>query len=73
MLEASSIWRMMFRSGGIWTFHLARSRENMDLGLGFNNGLQRLLAVRKARIWRGFVIKESKFSENRTAWLATQC
>jgi hypothetical protein len=34
-----------------------------------NVGLQRLLAMRKARIWRVFLIEERKFSENKTAWL----
>jgi hypothetical protein len=32
-------------------------------------GLQRLLAMRKAPIWRAFLIEESIFSENETAWL----
>jgi hypothetical protein len=27
----------------------------------------------KARIWRAFLVKERKFSENKNAWLATQC
>jgi hypothetical protein len=35
-------------------------------------GLQRQLAMRKARIWRGFLIKERKFPENRNAWLARE-
>jgi hypothetical protein len=35
-------------------------------------GLQRLLAMRKARIWRAFLIKERKFSENRNGWLTSQ-
>jgi len=35
--------------------------------------LQRLLAMRKARIWRAFLIEERKFSKNKTVWLATQC
>jgi hypothetical protein len=34
-----------------------------------NVGLQRLLAIRKARIWRAFLIEERKFSKNKTAWL----
>jgi hypothetical protein len=38
-----------------------------------NTGLWRLSAMRKARIWRAFLIKERKFSENKNAWLATQC
>jgi hypothetical protein len=38
-----------------------------------NVSLQRLLAMRKARIWRAFLIEERKFSKNKTAWLATQC
>jgi len=38
-----------------------------------NIGLQRLLAIRKARIWRAFLIERKKFSQTRTAWLATQC
>jgi hypothetical protein len=36
-------------------------------------GLQRLLALIKAHIWRAFLIKKRKFSENSNAWLATQC
>jgi hypothetical protein len=31
--------------------------------------LQRLLAMRKARIWRAFLIQRRKFSETRNAWL----
>jgi hypothetical protein len=38
-----------------------------------NVSLQRLLAMRKARISRAFLIKERKFSENKNAWLVTQC
>jgi hypothetical protein len=34
-----------------------------------NMGLQRLFAMRKARIWRAFFIQRRKFSETRTAWL----
>jgi hypothetical protein len=34
-----------------------------------NIGLQRLLAMRKARVWRAFLIQRRKFSETRTAWL----
>jgi hypothetical protein len=34
-----------------------------------NISLQRLSAMRKARIWRAFLIKERKFSENKNAWL----
>jgi hypothetical protein len=29
--------------------------------------------MRKARIWRAFLIQRGKFSETRNAWLATQC
>ena len=29
--------------------------------------------MRKARSWRAFLIEGRKFSENRNAWLATQC
>src|SRR5437870_13547740 len=28
--------------------------------------------MRKARIWRAFLIKERKFSENKNAWLETE-
>jgi hypothetical protein len=35
-------------------------------------GLQRLMAMRKARIWRAFLTKERKFSENKNAWLGRQ-
>jgi hypothetical protein len=28
--------------------------------------------MRKARIWRAFLIKERKFSENKTAWLGRE-
>jgi hypothetical protein len=38
-----------------------------------NVGLQRLLAMRKARVWRAFLIQRRKFSETRNGWLATQC
>jgi len=38
-----------------------------------NIGLPRLLAMRKARIWRAFLIRRRKFSETHIAWLATQC
>ena len=34
-----------------------------------NIGLQRLLAMRKARVWRAFLIQRRKFPETRTAWL----
>jgi hypothetical protein len=34
-----------------------------------NVRLQRLLAMRKARVSRAFLIKERKFSENKNAWL----
>jgi hypothetical protein len=34
-----------------------------------NFSLQRLLAMRKARIWRAFLIEERKFSKNKNAWL----
>jgi hypothetical protein len=34
-----------------------------------NIGLQRLLAIRKARIWRAFLIERRKFSQTRSAWL----
>jgi hypothetical protein len=37
-----------------------------------NVGLQRLLAMRKARIWRAFLIEERKFSKNKTAWLGRE-
>jgi hypothetical protein len=29
--------------------------------------------MRKAYVWRAFLINERKFSENKNAWLATQC
>jgi len=29
--------------------------------------------MKKARIWRAFLIKERKFSKNKNAWLAKQC
>jgi hypothetical protein len=38
-----------------------------------NAGLQRLSRIRKARIWRAFLVKKRKFSKSRNAWLATQC
>jgi hypothetical protein len=31
--------------------------------------LQRLSTMRKARIWRAFLVKRRKFSENKNAWL----
>jgi hypothetical protein len=34
-----------------------------------NIGLQRLLAMRKAHVWRAFLIQRRKFSETRAAWL----
>src|ERR1700704_3419496 len=37
-----------------------------------NIGLQRLLAMRKARIWRAFLIQRKKFSETRNAWLGRE-
>jgi hypothetical protein len=37
-----------------------------------NVGLQRLLAMRKARIWRAFLIEERKFSKNKTGWLGRE-
>jgi hypothetical protein len=37
-----------------------------------NAGLWRPFAMRKARIWRAFLIKERKFSENRNAWLGRE-
>jgi hypothetical protein len=37
-----------------------------------NVSLQRLLAMRKARIWRAFLIEERKFSKNKTAWLGQE-
>jgi hypothetical protein len=37
-----------------------------------NIGLRRLLAMRKAHIWRAFLIRRWKFSETHIAWLATQ-
>src|ERR1700676_1301793 len=37
-----------------------------------NIGLPRLLAMRKARIWRAFLIRRRKFSETHTAWLGRE-
>jgi hypothetical protein len=37
-----------------------------------NIGLQRLLAIRKACIWRAFLIERKKFSETRSAWLTSE-
>jgi hypothetical protein len=37
-----------------------------------NVSLQRLLAMRKARISQTFLIKQRKFSENKNVWLATR-
>jgi hypothetical protein len=34
-----------------------------------NIGLRRLSAIRKARVWRAFLIQRRKFSETRNAWL----
>jgi hypothetical protein len=34
-----------------------------------NIGLQRLWSIRKARIWRAFLIDRKKFSETRNGWL----
>jgi hypothetical protein len=34
-----------------------------------NIGPQRLLAMRKARVYRAFLIQRRKFSETRNAWL----
>ena len=34
-----------------------------------NIGLQRLLAMKKARIWQAFLIRRRKFSETHIAWL----
>jgi hypothetical protein len=33
-----------------------------------NIGRQRLLAIRKARIWQAFLIEKRKFSKNKNAW-----
>jgi hypothetical protein len=30
------------------------------------------MAMRKARIWRAFLIEEIKFSKNKTAWLTLE-
>jgi hypothetical protein len=38
-----------------------------------NTSLWRLSAMKKARIWRAFLVKQRKFSENKNAWLAAQC
>jgi hypothetical protein len=35
-------------------------------------GLQRLLAMREARIWRAFLIQRRKFSKTRTGWLGRE-
>jgi hypothetical protein len=37
-----------------------------------NIGLQRLMAMRKAHVWRAFLIQRKKFSETRTAWLGRE-
>jgi hypothetical protein len=37
-----------------------------------NIGLQRLTAMRKAQVWRAFLIQRKKFSETRTAWLGRE-
>jgi hypothetical protein len=37
-----------------------------------NIGLQRLLAMRKARIWRAFLVQRRKFSETRNGWLTSE-
>jgi hypothetical protein len=37
-----------------------------------NAGLQRLSTIRKARIWRAFLVKKRKFSQNRTGWLGRE-
>ena len=37
-----------------------------------NIGLQRLLAMKKARIWRAFLIRRRKISEARNAWLGRE-
>src|SRR5258708_35535759 len=37
------------------------------------DGLQRLLAIRKTRSLRAFLIRRRKFSKNGNGWLATQC
>jgi hypothetical protein len=37
-----------------------------------NIGLQRLLAMRKARVWRAFLIQRRKFSETRNGWLGRE-
>jgi hypothetical protein len=38
----------------------------------FERGLQRLLAMRKGRVWRAFLIERKKFSENRNGWLGRE-
>ena len=53
----------MDSAGDFWEF----STPNVQ-----NICLQRLLAMRKARIWRAFLIKERKFSEIRNAWLGRE-
>jgi hypothetical protein len=37
-----------------------------------NAGLQRLSTIRKARIWRAFLVKKRKFSKNRNGWLGRE-
>jgi hypothetical protein len=37
-----------------------------------NIGLQRLSTMRKARVWRAFLIQRKKFSETRNAWLGRE-
>jgi hypothetical protein len=37
-----------------------------------NMGLQRLSPMKKARIWRAFLIKKRKFAENGNGWLTSE-
>jgi hypothetical protein len=37
-----------------------------------NIGLQKLWSIRKARIWRAFLIDRKKFSETRNGWLGRE-
>jgi hypothetical protein len=37
-----------------------------------NTGLQRLSRIRKARIWRAFLVRKRKFSKNRNGWLGRE-
>src|SRR5882724_2880459 len=54
----------MWSARDAWTWN-----DNPGIQGGTN---QRLLAIRKARISRAFLIKERKFSEKKNGWLATQ-